>query len=119
MAIYEKIYFALNRYMLIGQYYSDHPEEIFHRGFKNKLFKRDYVGEILEKFSDVQLLDYGFIYKRDKNYLYKNSKSIDIKNLKNWPYVKNKILSAEDAIKFVIIFLVKRKKNEKHYIKNI
>ena len=49
MAIYEKIYFALKRYMLIGEYYSDHPEEISHRGFKNKLFKRDYVGEILEK----------------------------------------------------------------------
>ena len=105
--------------MLIGEYYSDHPEEISHRGFKNKLFKRDYVGEILEKFSDVQLLDYGFIYKRDKNYLYENSKSIDIKNLKNWPYVKNKILFAEDAIKICNYFFSKEKKNEKHYIKNI
>lgn len=66
--VYEKLYLASNKYILITEYYSDHPEEITYRGNRNKLFKRDFAGEFLKKFSDVQLKDYGFIYKGDENF---------------------------------------------------
>ena len=67
--VYEKLYSASNKYILIAEYYSDHPEEILYRGFKNKLFKRDFAGEFLKQFKNVKLKDYGFIYKGDKSFL--------------------------------------------------
>ena len=36
-----------------------------YRGNENKLFKRDFAGEILSKFSDLRLLKYGFRYRND------------------------------------------------------
>jgi len=32
------------------------------------LFKRDFAGEMLERFADLKLLDYGFVYRRDPNF---------------------------------------------------
>ncbi len=39
-------------------------------GYKEKLFKRDFAGELLDTFSDLQLLDYGFLlsHHRDPNF---------------------------------------------------
>ncbi len=37
-------------------------------GYKEKLFKRDFAGELLDTFSDLQLLDYGFCYHRGPNF---------------------------------------------------
>jgi len=39
--------------------------EITYHGHKNRLFKRDFAGEMLDQFSDLKLIDYGFIYHRD------------------------------------------------------
>jgi spore coat polysaccharide biosynthesis protein SpsF len=39
--------------------------EINYRGNTGKLFKRDFAGEIMEKYKDLELVDYGFIYHRD------------------------------------------------------
>ena len=37
-----------------------------YRGHENVLFKRDFAGELLDKYKNrVLLLDYGFIYHRD------------------------------------------------------
>lgn len=63
--VYQKLYDLSNRYVLIAEYYNPSPVTIEYRGHKDRLFKRDFAGEILEKFSDLQLVDYGFIYKRD------------------------------------------------------
>jgi spore coat polysaccharide biosynthesis protein SpsF len=41
---------------------------VTYRGNKNKLFKRDFAGEMLDKFKDLKLIDYGFAYYRDQNY---------------------------------------------------
>ena len=30
-----------------------------------RLFKRDFAGEMLDRFSDLRLVDYGFRYHRD------------------------------------------------------
>jgi len=32
------------------------------------LFKRDFAGEMLDRFKDLELLDYGFVYHRDNNF---------------------------------------------------
>ncbi len=64
--IYEKLYAASNRYILICEYYNPSPVTISYRGHNDRLFKRDFAGEIVEKYPDLQLVDYGFCYKRDK-----------------------------------------------------
>lgn len=62
---YDKLYQASRRYILIAEYYNPTPVEIPYRGHDGKLFKRDFAGEMLDRFSDLELLDYGFCYRRD------------------------------------------------------
>jgi len=63
---YEKLYDHSLRYILIIEYYNPSPVSIIYRGEKNKLFKRDFAGEILNLYPDLNLKDYGFIYHRDQ-----------------------------------------------------
>ena len=62
---YKKIYEHAASYIVIAEYYNPTPVEVLYRGEKNRLFKRDFAGEFLELFPDVQLIDYGFKYHRD------------------------------------------------------
>jgi len=64
-AVYEKLYQASRRYILIAEYYNPQPVSISYRGHENKLFKRDFAGEMLDAFDDLNLIDYGFVYHRD------------------------------------------------------
>ncbi len=64
-SVYEKIYNSTNKYILICEYYNPSPQMILYRGEENKLFKRDFAGDILRKYEDVSLIDYGFIYRND------------------------------------------------------
>ena len=64
---YQKMYDLSNKYILIAEYYSKDVREILYRGHSNKLFKRDFCGEIMDKFKDLKLIDYGFVYYRDSN----------------------------------------------------
>ena len=63
--VYEKLYDSSNRYILIAEYYNPTPVNIGYRGHSNKLFKRDFAGEMLDKYRNLILVDYGFIYHRD------------------------------------------------------
>ena len=63
--VYEKLYAASSKYILICEYYNPSPVTIPYRGHTDRLFKRDFAGEMLEKYSNLQLIDYGFCYKRD------------------------------------------------------
>lgn len=63
--VYKKIFNLSKKYILIAEYYSPYPTKLVYRGVKNKLFKRDFVGEILKKYN-VKLIDYGFTYRYDK-----------------------------------------------------
>jgi pseudaminic acid biosynthesis-associated methylase len=65
--VYENIYTASRRYILVAEYYSSNPVSISYRGYENKLFKRDFAGDLLDKFNDLKLVDYGFCYHRDPN----------------------------------------------------
>lgn len=62
---YDKLYQASDRLILIAEYYSPAPVAIPYRGHEDRLFKRDFAGEMLDRFSDLRLLDYGFAYRRD------------------------------------------------------
>lgn len=63
--VYDKLYNSSSKYILVCEYYNPSPVAINYRGHTNKLFKRDFAGEILEKYPDLKLVDYGFVYKRD------------------------------------------------------
>ena len=63
--VYEKLYSYSKKYILVAEYYSPQPVEVVYRGHSGKLFKRDFAGEIMDKFEDVRLIDYGFAYHRD------------------------------------------------------
>ena len=63
--VYEKLYTTSNKYILICEYYNPSPVTVNYRGHNDRLFKRDFAGEMLEKYIDLKLVDYGFCYKRD------------------------------------------------------
>lgn len=63
--VYQKLYDASSSYILIAEYYNPTPVAIAYRGHQDKLFKRDFAGEFLKKFSDTILIDYGFSYRND------------------------------------------------------
>ena len=62
--VYENLVNITNRYILIAEYYNPEPIKIRYRGHENKLFKRDFAGDLIENYG-LKLVDYGFIYKRD------------------------------------------------------
>lgn len=63
--VYEKLYQASSRFILVGEYYSPSPVAISYRGHEERLYKRDFAGEMLDKYSDLKLVDYGFVHHRD------------------------------------------------------
>lgn len=65
---YEKLYQSSYKYICIIEYYNPSPVEIPYRGHSNKLFKRDFAGELMDLYNDVKLVDYGFVYHRDNNF---------------------------------------------------
>lgn len=66
--VYDLMYQASSRYLLVSEYYNPKPTEVTYRGHTGKLFKRDFAGDMIEKFHDLFLLDYGFVYHRDANF---------------------------------------------------
>lgn len=66
--VYDKLYASSKRYIFICEYYNPVPVEVEYRGHKERLFKRDFAGEFLEKYEDVKLVAYGFSYHRDTNF---------------------------------------------------
>lgn len=64
--VYDRLYAASSKYVCVVEYYNPTPVELNYRGHEGKLFKRDFAGEILDRFSDLKLVDYGFVYRRDR-----------------------------------------------------
>ncbi len=62
---YRKLYEASSRWILVCEYYNPAPTAIPYRGHTDRLFKRDFAGEMLDLFPDLRLADYGFAYRRD------------------------------------------------------
>jgi spore coat polysaccharide biosynthesis protein SpsF len=66
--VYDMMHRAMGRYMLVCAYYNPTPVSIPYRGHADRLFKRDFCGELLDRHGDLQLVDYGFAYHRDANF---------------------------------------------------
>ena len=62
--VYEKLYNSSSKFILVAEYYNREPVSVNYRGHEDRLFKRDFAGEILEKYSDLRLSSYGFSYHR-------------------------------------------------------
>lgn len=66
--VYHKLVAATNHYLMVAEYYNPVPVAISYRGHSDRLFKRDFAGEIMERHPEMQLIDYGFVYNRDPNF---------------------------------------------------
>lgn len=65
--VYDTLYHSCGRYLCVAEYYNPTPVTVNYRGHKDRLFKRDFAGEMLDRFQDLSLVDYGFVYHRDSN----------------------------------------------------
>ena len=66
--VYEKLVAACGRYLMVAEYYNPAPVATPYRGHSDRLFKRDFAGEIMDRYPQLQLVDYGFAYRRDPNF---------------------------------------------------
>lgn len=67
-SLYKTIYDSSSKYICIVEYYNPAPVSINYRGFTERLFKRDFAGELLATFNDLKLVKYGFSYHLDNNF---------------------------------------------------
>ena len=67
-AVYKKLVDSTKRYLLVAEYYNPSPVAIPYRGHTDRLFKRDFAGEILDQHPKMKLIDYGFAYHRDTDF---------------------------------------------------
>lgn len=66
--VYKKLYESTNKFILICEYYNPKPDTVSYRGHSDKLFRRDFAGEMLETYADLKLVNYGFAYHRDPSF---------------------------------------------------
>ena len=66
--VYDKLFAACGRYLLVAEYYNPAPVAIPYRGHSDRLFKRDFAGEMMDRHPQLKLIDYGFSYRRDPNF---------------------------------------------------
>jgi pseudaminic acid biosynthesis-associated methylase len=62
---YKSLYQASKRFIFVCEYYNPAPVAIPYRGHEDRLFKRDFAGEMMDTYADLKLVDYGFYYRRD------------------------------------------------------
>lgn len=65
---YDILYQSSSKYICIAEYYNPTPISVPYRGHKDQLFKRDFAGEMIQRYSNLKLVDYGFAYHRDPNF---------------------------------------------------
>ena len=66
--VYDKLVQASGKYVLVAEYYNPAPVAISYRGHADRLFKRDFAGEMMDRHPALSLVDYGFAYRRDPNF---------------------------------------------------
>jgi pseudaminic acid biosynthesis-associated methylase len=63
--VYDLLHRTSRRYICLAEYYNPTPTSVSYRGHTERLFKRDFAGEMLDRFDDLELADYGFVYHRE------------------------------------------------------
>ena len=66
--VYGRLIDSTRRYLLVAEYYNPTPVSIPYRGHSDRLFKRDFAGEMMDIYPQLQLIDYGFAYHRDPSF---------------------------------------------------
>ena len=61
---YEVLHACTDEWLLVCEYYCPVPRAINYRGNSGKAWARDFAGEILDTYADLELKDYGFVYNR-------------------------------------------------------
>jgi pseudaminic acid biosynthesis-associated methylase len=64
-AAYELLYVLSKRFVLISEYFNPVPVALPYRGHENRLFKRDFAGELWAQYPTLRLVDYGFVWSKD------------------------------------------------------
>ncbi|MGN7613915.1 pseudaminic acid biosynthesis-associated methylase [Magnetococcales bacterium HHB-1] len=59
-----EIHRVSSRYLLCIEYFSDQPRQIPYRGEENLLFLRDFGSYYLDLFPQLEILDYGFFWRK-------------------------------------------------------
>lgn len=59
-----EMYRISSRYIVCAEYFADTPQEVRYREHDGLLFKRDFGGFWMDRFPDLQLVDYGFFWRR-------------------------------------------------------
>jgi pseudaminic acid biosynthesis-associated methylase len=63
--VYDRLYLSSRKYILISEYFSSTPVEVKYWGHSGRLFKRDFAGELWEKYPDLKLVGYNFTWRLD------------------------------------------------------
>lgn len=63
--MYDLLYQATRRYILIAEYYAPQREEILYRGLSSMLWKGPFADELLDRHGDLKVVNYGFVWRRD------------------------------------------------------
>lgn len=63
-AVYANLVRLSRRFVLVCEYYNPVPVAVPYRGHEDRLFKRDFAGEMMDAHG-LDLVDYGFAYRRD------------------------------------------------------
>ena len=59
-----EIHRVSSKYILCGEYFSPRAETLTYRGEDGLLFRNDFGARYLDLFPDLELVDYGFFWKR-------------------------------------------------------
>ena len=63
--VYDSLFKASRRYIVLAEYFNSTPVEVTYRGHAGRLFKRDFAGEMLDRFAGLRVVDYRFVWTRD------------------------------------------------------
>lgn len=63
--VYDLIFKSSSRYVCIAEYYNTTPVSVDYRGHTERLYKRDFAGELMVRHPTLRLVDYGFAYRGD------------------------------------------------------
>lgn len=90
---YEVIHRAARRWILLAEYYNPSPVNVIYRGRDDLLWKRDFAGDMLGKYKDLRLVDYGFVYHRDAApqdditwFLLEKQQEVPHRQAAGWPF---------------------------------
>ena len=64
--VYDVIVKSSKKYICIAEYYNPTPIVVPYRGHDNRLFKRNFAGEVMDRYKNLKLIDYGFVWHRDR-----------------------------------------------------